>query len=71
MSDIDSALEWADWLAKVKDPGPALLAAKKHGEILAREYRKEKDRADDAEYREAQLEKQAVIFRNHLNKEQK
>ena len=28
--DVKDALDWCIWLSKVKDPGPALLAAKAH-----------------------------------------
>lgn len=36
--ELKDALEWAEWLSKVKDPGIALLAAKKHSTVLAQAY---------------------------------
>jgi hypothetical protein len=36
--DVKEALEWAEWLHGCKDPGPALLAAKKHAVTLAKAY---------------------------------
>lgn len=37
--DVKEALVWAEWLHRCKDPGPALLAAKKHAVILCKAYR--------------------------------
>lgn len=37
--DVEHALEWAEWLVQVKDPGPALLAAKKHADTFLSCYR--------------------------------
>ena len=66
MTEIEEALEWADRLAehgvgKIVQSTPLIELIG----VLAREYRKEKERADDAEYREAMLERQAVIFRKY------
>jgi hypothetical protein len=38
-TDVEKALEWAKWLNNVKDPGPALLAAKIHAGTLWKAYR--------------------------------
>jgi len=35
---LKDALEWAEWLSEVKDPGPALLAAKQHATVLKQVY---------------------------------
>ena len=37
-SNVKEAIEWAEWLVKVKDPGPCLLAAKKHAETFLLAY---------------------------------
>ena len=36
--DVKDALDWCIWLSKVKDPGPALLAAKAHSTTLLNAY---------------------------------
>ena len=37
--EVSEAIEWAEWLSSVKDPGPPLLAAKKHAATLLKAYR--------------------------------
>lgn len=37
-NDVKNALEWVEWLSVVKDPGIALLTAKKHVTTLLHAY---------------------------------